>query len=474
MLPVRAPRATAALWLATLLALLAPAVVLLPAASADAAGARTVSGGRLDWGVKASFQSYVTGPIAGGSWRLEDGAATVGESQFRFHSATGTYDPGTGAFRAGFSGAVHFLGHRASDGSYQLDLTIGAPTVRISGGSGTLYADMVSKAKGTGKVTSSRQVPLAALDLSGVDMRGATTPVALAHVPATLTARGATAFAGYYTEGTALDPVTLSVDTAAAAKTEPSTTPKTSAKPTEDTAKDGRFTDAAADWGVRRTYREYVTGPVAQGKWTLGDGARDGGALFRFPRGTGAYHPDAKGGGGLDARFTGSVRFTGKRGLDLTIARPSVTVADGKGTLYADVKGGALTRDHTPLVTFTPGELKPVDGLLRVKEAPAKLTADGAKAFGGLYPAGAAMDPVSLALALDADAALPALPDLGSDTASPAAAPEESPAAKPAASSGSSAPVGALVGGGAGAAVLVAVVVLLVVRARRGTKAPAD
>ncbi|MFD9822688.1 HtaA domain-containing protein [Streptomyces violascens] len=33
---------------------------------------------------------------------------------------------------------------------------------------------------------------------------------------------------------------------------------------------------------MRRTFREYVNGPVAQGRWAVSAGARDGGALFRL------------------------------------------------------------------------------------------------------------------------------------------------------------------------------------------------
>ncbi|WP_435841826.1 HtaA domain-containing protein, partial [Streptomyces globisporus] len=110
----RSSRALAVALLAVLLG------ALLPAATAQAAS-RTVQGGRLDWGIKASFQSYVTGPIAKGSWSLTGGAATVGGSQFRFHSATGSYDPESGAFSSGFSGGVHFTGHKKADGSNELD-----------------------------------------------------------------------------------------------------------------------------------------------------------------------------------------------------------------------------------------------------------------------------------------------------------------------------------------------------------------
>ncbi|MDX3849568.1 HtaA domain-containing protein [Streptomyces sp. AK02-01A] len=459
--------------------LMALPVALLPAAGAQAAD-RTVQGGRLDWGIKSSFQSYVTGPIAHGSWSLTGGAATVGGSQFRFHSATGTYDPGTGAFRAGFSGGVRFLGHRKTDGTYELDLTISRPTVRISGGGGTLYADMTSKAKGSGRVTTASQVPLAALDLSGITMAGGGSPVALANVPAKLTSTGATAFAGYYTAGTPLDPVSLSVDVAAK---------KPVQKPTSDGAKKdtktepraaGAFQDAAVDWGVRRTYREYVTGSIAQGRWALSGGAQDGGALFRFPRGKGSYDAAKR---TLDAGFAGSVRFTGT-GLDLTLSQVTVRVRDGRGTLSADVADAAAGRaamKAVPLVTFAAKDLTPKNGLASVNEAPATLTSEGAKAFGSLYSAGTAMDPVSLAVAVDRTARLPALPDLGSE-ATASARPEPSaatsrtagPATEDAAASASSAPsVGTGTYAAIGAGLLVvAGLGVLVVRRRRGAAGP--
>ncbi|WP_306313269.1 HtaA domain-containing protein [Streptomyces hydrogenans] len=473
MLLSRPCRALAVTLFAALLA------ALVPAAAAHAES-RPVQGGRLDWGIKSSFQSYVTGPVAHGSWSLTGGAATVG-SQYRFHSARGSYDPVTGAFEAAFSGGVHFTGHRKADGTNELDLTISRPRIRIQGGAGTLYADMASKAKGSGRTTVSSQVPLATLGLGGVDMRGGAGPVSLANVPATLTAQGAGAFAGYYPAGTALDPVSLTVDVEAAAPAAspttapaatPSTTPSATPKPR---ATAGAFRAAAVDWGVRRTFREYVTGAIAQGKWTLADGAQDGGALFRFPSGTGRYDPAA---GTLDAAFAGSVRFTGSH-LDLTLARVTVTVTGGTGTLAADVTSAGKTERAVPLVTFAAGRLAPVNGLAAVTEAPAELTEGGARAFGGMYRAGTAMDPVSLAVSVDPAAALPALPDLGSAPTDPPAA---TPSAKP---SASAAPVTAaastdsgtpaVVYAGIGAGVLAVVVVAYALLRRRRTGAtPTD
>ncbi|GAA1311535.1 HtaA domain-containing protein [Streptomyces sanglieri] len=407
---------------------------LLPATAAQAAG-RTVQGGRLDWGIKSSFQSYVTGPVANGSWNLTGGAATVGGSQFRFHSATGSYDPATGAFSSAFAGGVHFLGHRKSDGSHELDLTISRPTVRIAGGSGTLYADVVGKDRGTGRVTSAVQVPLATLGLSGIDMKGGSTPIALRNVPATLTAQGAKSFAGYYAAGTPLDPVSLSVDTSApAGKPAATKSPEKKKEVRKADPAAGRFEDAAVDWGVRRTFREYVTGSIGKGKWTLAEGAQDGGALFRFPKGKGTYDPKKQ---TLDAGFAGSVHFTGADGLDLELSAVKVRLAAGRGMLLADVHSDGDRDKAVPLVTFTAKDFTPKDGLAVLTEAPATLTADGAEAFGSLYRAGTAMDPVSLAVAVDSGAELPALPDLGSDpgpSSGPSAPATEKPAPATAAS----------------------------------------
>ncbi|MET9296175.1 HtaA domain-containing protein [Streptomyces sp. NPDC003077] len=447
---------------------------LLPAGAARAEG-RALSGGRLDWGIKSSFQAYITGPVAHGGWALTGGAATVGNSRFRFPSATGSYDPDSGALTAAFAGGVRFTGHRRPDGTHELDLTVGRPKVVVSGGRGTLYADVTSKAKGTGEVTSAEAVPLASLDLAAVDTRGGGTPIGLTDVPTRLTSQGAKAFAGYYPAGTALDPLSLSADVR--------TTARPTAPPTEprDPVPPGTIADAAVDWGVRRTFREYVTGSLNRGAWTVADGARDGGALFRFSRGSGTY--DAEN-GTVKAEFAGTVRFTGEH-LDLALGKVGVTVEDGEGTLFADVTTGGSVARHLPLVTFRAGKPAPKGGLLTVTEAPAKITAAGARALGGLYRAGTDMDPVSLSVALDRRAALPALPDAGSGPAPTGAPKSPGPPQKTGAphkpdpdqvataASSSSVPPAVLSVAVAGGLLLVAAAAFLTLRSRRRREARA-
>ncbi|WP_078896319.1 HtaA domain-containing protein [Streptomyces sp. NRRL S-495] len=502
-------RRTAAALVTALAALLT--VVVLPGQAVAAEG--KVSGGRLDWGIKQSFLTYVTGPIAKGSWALTGGAATVSGSGFRFHSATGSYDPANGALTAAFSGGVRFTGHQ-ENGANALDLSIGRLTFRAAaGGAAGLYADVSSKSRETGQVSNASQAKLAELSLAGVDLRGAAGTLTLGNVPATLTEAGAKAFGGFYTAGTALDPVSLSVNLPAAQATPTPTAPAsptaaaptttapavpapsttapaapTSPAATQQAAPATEFANGALDWGVRRTFRDYVTGTIAQGRWETSGGAADGGAFYRWTPAKGSYDPAT---GALTAAFTGSVRFTGLKsgdsyGLDLTLANTAVTVADGKGVLRADVSGrtpDGATQQLTgvELGTFDPAGLTTEGGLLKAVELPLTLTEPGGKAFGGLYPAGTAMDPLSFAVALDPAAVLPPLPDLGSapavaPTPSATTAPPSTPAAAPvAADAGGSGgvPTAALVGGGLLAVALAVTAGLFVLRRRRRAT-PAD
>src|SRR5262249_44731315 len=81
---------------------------LSPGRSAQAAP-RQVQGGALDWGIKASFRSYITGPIAHGAMSATGGASQNADGTFRFPvSGGGSYDSATGALTLSFSGGVHF------------------------------------------------------------------------------------------------------------------------------------------------------------------------------------------------------------------------------------------------------------------------------------------------------------------------------------------------------------------------------
>lgn len=180
------------------------AAALLFGGAAEA-GAATVTGGDMDWGIKTSFRNYVLGPAAG-SITPSDGATANADGSFDYQPGSGTYAPGA-AIDATFGGQVFFTGH---DGILKFTLT--DPQVSYDGAAGTLYADVVSSAPfgpDAGKETSYPNVDFATLDLSGVTLTDDGSSLSVTGIPATLTEHGAEAFAGFYPPGTALDPISF-------------------------------------------------------------------------------------------------------------------------------------------------------------------------------------------------------------------------------------------------------------------------
>ncbi len=161
--------------------------------------APTPTAGSLRWGVKASFLSYVTGPIAGGS--ISTTGVSGGLGGFVFPQAgEATMSGGTGT--VSYSGSVRFTGHAGA-----LDLRLSEPRVRIdSATSGTLLL----------RVNGGPSTAFATLALGSANRTtDATGAIRYASVPATLTAAGSAAFSfegsTFYPAGTALDPVSFTI-----------------------------------------------------------------------------------------------------------------------------------------------------------------------------------------------------------------------------------------------------------------------
>lgn len=460
---------------ATVLGATALALPAYAANSADSAasGAEAkapnfpITDGTLDWGIKKSFRDYLTGPIAGGKITVADGAKTNADGSFRFTGGKGSYDQGKHAVSAAFKGSVHLYGHHGA-----LDIKLSDLKLATTGKNGFLSAD-VESAKGAGQPKETKNdVKLANLDLTGIKPgSGPGGAMTFANIPATLTADGSTAFGGFYKEGEKLDAATLAVHTSgggtgggtggtggtggsggnggtgnggsgnggsgsggsgtggsggsAGSGGNGGATGGNggsgnggsggSAGSGTDKPATGAIVDGNLDWGVKSSFRKYVTGPIAKGKVDLSGGATSTTGGYRFPKGGG----DAKS-GSLDASFQGGVRFLGhKTGssytLDLTFSKLKVKANGTKGTLISDVRSkdqdsGKVTTHKALAVAslkLDAGALDPVKDVVTVKKAPATLTASGAKAFGGFYQAGEKLDPVTAAVSLDENASLP-------------------------------------------------------------------
>ncbi|MFE7400796.1 HtaA domain-containing protein [Streptomyces sp. NPDC057557] len=429
-------------------AALGATVFALPALAADgtapdgaaaAAPKLELKDGTLEWGVKESFRKYLASSFSGGKITVKDGAAQAPDNGvFTFVNGKGTYDTATHGTDTAFEGGVNFYAHGGV-----LDITLSDVKLSTTGTGGAITVD-VATPEGT-----RNDVAFAALDLSAVKPgRGAGGAMVFKDIPATLTKAGSEAFNGQYKEGDALDPATLSVKAVSVPTTEPTQKPTTeptgpttkpTGKPTTEptgkptsaaspspsatvtdkpaAAEQGAIVDGTLDWGVKKSFRTYVTGPIAHGKVETTAGATASGDGYRFPDATGHFDADKQ---TLDADFDGKVRFLGHQEngaytLDLSLTGMEIQVNGTKGTLIADVS--AKDRETKKVSTYTglavadlklpKGELAARNGVVTLSAVPATLTADGTKAFGGMYRAGEQLDALTVAVALDEDAALP-------------------------------------------------------------------
>ncbi len=158
----------------------------------------SLGAGSLVWGVKASFRSYVTGPIAGGAITTSGTGTSIAGYVF---PQAGAASISGGLGTVAYSGSVRFSGHGGA-----LDLRLSDPQVRIeSATSGTLLV----------RVNGGERIGFAALALgSGSTLTDGS--VKYTNAAATLTPAGADAFESFYGAGTALDPVTFTIGAAGA------------------------------------------------------------------------------------------------------------------------------------------------------------------------------------------------------------------------------------------------------------------
>src|SRR5882757_8385796 len=182
-------------------------------------------------------------------------------------------------------------------------------------------------------------------------------PLALAAAVATAAALGATALA------------TVGATTAAAAETP--------------------LTGYELTWGIKQSYRTYVTG-MAAGTFTPADGATQatGNGAFTFVDGTGTYDTEAH---TLDLGFKGSLNIVSKaHGFDITLS--DVKFDSATTEITADVAKttatGTTTTDDVPLATATVTR--------DMKDMATKLTAEAADVLGSASYENAAGDPLTL------------------------------------------------------------------------------
>ena len=169
--------------------------------------------------------------------------------------------------------------------------------------------------------------------------------------------------------------------------------------------------DASVDWGVKSSFRRYITGPVAGGSQELTGATSNADGSYHFTAAEGTVEAD----GSYHVKFTGSnVKYTGHHGvLEVTISDLELVIKDGQGSLYANISerpySGNTTpnppvqHDHTLIGTFDASSLKNEGGQLTLAASDAtkvKLSTEATSVFAGFYQAGQELDALAFSAKL--------------------------------------------------------------------------
>lgn len=147
----------------------------------------------------------------------------------------------------------------------------------------------------------------------------------------------------------------------------------------------------ALSWGVKDSFREYVSG-VSDGTVSVDGAGQDGTSRFIFPLVDATEFDTGTGLGQL--RFSGSVEFSAYRGVLLVRVRdPWISMHESGGVL--SIMHPAYrepTTERSEIATFD----SPARSTLERANwtvASTRLTYDGCRALGEIYPVGTEADP---------------------------------------------------------------------------------
>ncbi|MDO5754240.1 HtaA domain-containing protein [Arthrobacter sp.] len=424
-----------------------------------------VTGG-LDWGVKESFRNYLKSGIANGDVIASDEVVLNADGSYHFPASSFN----AASKIAAYSGTVSMTGHAG-------DLEVKLSNLRVDTVGKQLLADVTSKSL-EGKLKDYPDVALVSIDTTDVtaDAAGLTgkdlpTVLTAEGVPAfadfypaktvfdalsfdiqsvssavPLTVDDGGKFSvlwavpraqkpGNYTiTATAAAPMQLMAVEAQGAQTASAelqiTAPVGSSDGVDDAVgvddadgaeaankqcTNGAVVEGTLSWGVKDSFRNYITGNIAKGQIAFnGDKvARD--ALFTFTRGQGNIDPIKRTG---NVAFEGEVSFQGHdygSGPVLSVTMKNVVlVMDGNaGTLKADVVSRSL---ESAIAGAGPGTDIKYDSVVVATldlsksmqnrtatayvgtDVSAILAPSGVAPFADFYSAGDALDPVSFAL----------------------------------------------------------------------------
>lgn len=196
---------------------------------------------------------------------------------------------------------------------------------------------------------------------------------------------------------------------------------------------------AELKWGLKESFRSYISGRIANGGWETSNGASYETPDFIWNSASGWV---AEAGDGGEIAFSGAINFTGHDGLlATTISNPKLKIEHGAGIILLDINSlsmddamagateNAVDLKGVEFATFElPSHTAAVDGEVTIsaEQLPGVLSEEGAAAFGS-YEAGDALDPITFTATANCDAPEPSPSPSASESAEPVAS--ESPAA---------------------------------------------
>ncbi|MET8099924.1 HtaA domain-containing protein [Streptomyces sp. NPDC005236] len=154
---------------------------------------------------------------------------------------------------------------------------------------------------------------------------------------------------------------------------------------TSASAAEAPLKDYELTWGIKQSYRSYVTG-MAAGSFTPADGAAQaaGNGAFTFTDGAGTYDSGTH---AVRLGFAGSLRIASKpHGFDLTLS--DVRFDSAAAEITADVTSGGTTQDDVPLAEVTVTRT--------MTDMETRLTKEAAAVLGSASYEGAAGDPLTV------------------------------------------------------------------------------
>jgi hypothetical protein len=158
-------------------------------------------------------------------------------------------------------------------------------------------------------------------------------------------------------------------------------------------------------WGVKESFRSYLSGSLANGEWSVSGDVTYTTPLFTIRGSDGVLATDLSAG---EMAATGSIGFFGHEGLlDQTLSTPRLVIDGDQVDVVFDISGDTqegrtVNAEDVSFVRIDAADavVDSESGTWSVASAPTVLTTEGAEAF-GTYPAGEAFDPIDIRVQVD-------------------------------------------------------------------------